>query len=277
MRALWKLVALLTLTSAPVWCQSGSAPTPQATQPAQSSSKPTTDQTAPEPGAAPSSSADSTKLEPIKIEKAAYPEEAREKQLQGRVWVKFLVSETGDVQSVEVISGDPILAKSAVDALKTWKFKPFIKNGKPVSVSTKLPFDFAFSDRVKDDKAPGGEAAPAGPPPSAADPSGADTPKDATPQRIRIAQGVSQGLLVHRVPPDYPLVALAARVQGQVLLRAKIGKDGLIKDLHVISGHPMLAPSALDAVKQWKYKPYLLLGHPVEVETEITVNFTLAP
>ena len=62
--------------------------------------------------------------------------------------VKILVSETGDVESAEIVSGDPILAKSAMDAVKKWTFKPFIKNGKPVRVSTRLPVDLAFSDKI---------------------------------------------------------------------------------------------------------------------------------
>ena len=74
--------------------------------------------------------------------------EAREKQLQGQVWVRMSVTETGDVKGVELVSGDPILAKAALEAAKKWKFKPFIKNGKPVPVSAKVPFDFAFSDEL---------------------------------------------------------------------------------------------------------------------------------
>jgi protein TonB len=101
-------------------------------------------------------------------------------------------------------------------------------------------------------------------------------PKVATPQRVRVSQGVSQGLLVRRVQPNYPPLARQARISGTVVLRAVISKDGSIENLTLVSGHPMLAPAAIDAVKQWKYKPYLLNGEPVEVDTEVQVNFTLA-
>jgi periplasmic protein TonB len=101
-------------------------------------------------------------------------------------------------------------------------------------------------------------------------------PKAATPQRVRVSQGVSQGLLVRKIQPAYPPLARQARIQGQVLLQAVISKDGSIENLRLISGHPMLAPAALDAVKQWKYKPYFLNGEPVEVETQITVIFSLS-
>jgi protein TonB len=87
---------------------------------------------------------------------------------------------------------------------------------------------------------------------------------------------VTQGLLIRKIQPAYPPLARQARIQGSVLLQAEISKDGSIQNLRLISGHPMLAPAAIEAVKQWKYKPYILNGEPVEVETQITVNFTLA-
>jgi len=101
-------------------------------------------------------------------------------------------------------------------------------------------------------------------------------PKIATPQRVRVSSGVQSGLLIRKVNPAYPPLARQARIQGVVLLQAEISKDGNIINLQLISGHPMLAPAAIEAVKQWKYKPYLLNGEPVEVETQIQVNFTLA-
>ena len=101
-------------------------------------------------------------------------------------------------------------------------------------------------------------------------------PKVATPTRVRVSQGVSQGLLVHKVTPQYPPLAKQARIQGVVVLQALIGKDGSIQNLHVVSGHPMLTNAALEAVKEWKYKPYFLNGEPVEVETTINVNFSLS-
>jgi protein TonB len=101
-------------------------------------------------------------------------------------------------------------------------------------------------------------------------------PHIATPQRVRVSSGVSSGLLIRRVNPTYPPLARQARIQGVVILQAQISKDGSIENLQLISGHPMLAPAAIEAVKQWKYKPYLLNGEPVEVDTQVQVNFTLA-
>lgn len=101
-------------------------------------------------------------------------------------------------------------------------------------------------------------------------------PKAATPSRVRVSQGVSTGLLIKKVQPSYPPLARQARIQGHVLLQAEISKDGTIENLKVISGHPMLSPAAIEAVKQWRYKPYLLNGEPVAVETQVDVNFTLS-
>lgn len=100
-------------------------------------------------------------------------------------------------------------------------------------------------------------------------------PKPSVSSPLRVSQGVAQGFLVHEVKPAYPPLARQARIQGTVLLQAIIGKEGSIERLRLVSGHPMLAPAAIEAVKQWRYRPYTLNGEPVEVETEITVNFVL--
>ena len=94
-------------------------------------------------------------------------------------------------------------------------------------------------------------------------------------QRVRVSQGVVQGLIVSKVQPTYPDLARAARIQGNVLMKATISAAGDVVSLELISGHPMLAPAAMDAVKQWKYKPYLLNGKAMAVETQIMVNFAL--
>ncbi|HZP18508.1 MAG TPA: TonB family protein, partial [Terriglobales bacterium] len=103
-------------------------------------------------------------------------------------------------------------------------------------------------------------------------PTNAVVPKVA-PGSLRVSQGVSQGLLLKKVPPRYPPAALQMRKEGTVELQAAVGKDGSITSVQVLSGDPMLARSAVDAVRQWKYRPYLLNGEPVEIQTQITINF----
>jgi periplasmic protein TonB len=101
----------------------------------------------------------------------------------------------------------------------------------------------------------------------------APPPKVAAPQKLRVSSGVAVGLLINRVEPQYPQMAKIAHVQGDVELQATISKTGLIENLRAVSGHPILIQAAMDAVKQWRYKPYLLNGEPVEIETTITVKF----
>jgi protein TonB len=84
-----------------------------------------------------------------------------------------------------------------------------------------------------------------------------------------------EGSLIRRVQPVYPPLARSARVQGSVVLAAVISKNGTIDNLTLISGHPMLVPAALQAVSQWRYRPYILNGEAIEVDTQITVNFIL--
>jgi len=103
-----------------------------------------------------------------------------------------------------------------------------------------------------------------------------EAPKPTGPQRIRVGGNVQQARLVRQPKPVYPPLARQARIQGVVRLTAIIASNGTIQSLQVVSGHPLLVPSALEAVKQWQYQPTLLNGEPVEVITQIDVNFTLS-
>jgi len=100
-------------------------------------------------------------------------------------------------------------------------------------------------------------------------------PKSLVPQRIPVGGNVQQAKLVNQPRPQYPPLARQARIQGTVRFTAIIGVDGKIQNLTLVSGHPLLVPSAQAAVKQWVYQPTLLNGEPVEVVTQIDVNFTL--
>ena len=95
-------------------------------------------------------------------------------------------------------------------------------------------------------------------------------------KRMRIASRVAEANLIHDVAPQYPPEAGRARIEGTVVLMAVIGTDGSVKDVRIESGLPILAQAAIDAVKQWRYKPYMIDGEPVEVDSRITINFTLS-
>jgi periplasmic protein TonB len=105
-------------------------------------------------------------------------------------------------------------------------------------------------------------ALPAAPPPSVS--------------RAFRTSSMLEGSLIRRVQPVYPPLARTAHVQGSVLVYALISKAGTMENVHAISGHPMLVQAAIDAVSQWRYRPYILNSEPIEVETQITVNFYLA-
>jgi protein TonB len=111
-------------------------------------------------------------------------------------------------------------------------------------------------------------SAPPPPPPVAA-----KAPEPPPPDRIRVGGDVQAGLLVREIAPSYPKLAAMAHIAGTVRLKAVIGRDGSVEDLTLISGHPLLIQAAEAAVKQWIYKPTLLNGLPVEVDTEIDVHF----
>jgi protein TonB len=100
-------------------------------------------------------------------------------------------------------------------------------------------------------------------------------PKAATPARIKQGGNVTAASILSQTRPLYPPLARQARIQGNVVLHAIIDKEGKVAQLEVVSGHPLLVQAALDAVKQWRYKPTQLNGDPVEVDTTITVTFTM--
>ncbi|HVN94272.1 MAG TPA: TonB family protein [Terracidiphilus sp.] len=97
----------------------------------------------------------------------------------------------------------------------------------------------------------------------------------AMPATQHVSSGVMQGMLIYKVVPTYPAVAQAIRASGTVVLQATISKTGAIENLRVVDGPPMLRQAALDAVRQWRYRPYMLNGQPVEVETTVNVEFKL--
>jgi protein TonB len=117
-----------------------------------------------------------------------------------------------------------------------------------------------------------------GPNPMMAFPSGGPTvtvARPPTPERLSLSGGVTAGMLMAPIHPVYPQIAIVTRTQGAVVVEAIISKVGRIESAHVVTGPPMLRQAALDAVEAAHYHPYLLTGEPVEVQTTVTVVFTL--
>jgi len=189
-----------------------------------------------------------------------YPATAKDERIQGTVILDAVIGTDGAPKSLRVVSStvDPALAKAAVDAVKQWRYEPTLRNGQPVEVTTTIPVNFSIGIPVPSVNTP--------PPPP---------PPPPTPTRIRVGGNVQQSMLIDKVKPAYPQEAKLAGIQGVVILEAVIGRDGTIAELRALSGDPLLQQAALDAVRQWTYKPTLLNGKPVEVVTIITVNFSL--
>ncbi len=209
--------------------------------------------------AASDAKAASITLDPVESAKAIYPPEARAKNIEGSITVEALVSETGDVENVHVVPGDPLLTGAARDAASKWKFKPATLDGKSTAAVIKISFNFVLSDASQATDGVHGEVGPA----------------TALPQLVKLSQKVMDGRIVTRVNPEYPQALRDMRVQGSVVLAARIDKEGKVADVHVISGPKYLVPSSIEAVKKWRYKPYTISGRAVEVDTEIQVNFSL--
>jgi len=365
-----------------------------------------------------------------------YPDAALKAHVEGTVVLKIVTSYSGDVQEVTVVSGDPALAQAAADAIKQWKYKPYLVDGSPAEMETQviigfhlktssppaapplgtfrddaysndyfsifyplsrdwvretdlmrskiasegnsqgtyvllaavhIPQDsepmkadssfivistnrsgaqdckqylevFANSVQSHKDGKPKGDVSqftiaghdfyrrdfefrhdpehrtflctsmkdymlqwnivglskdaietavstlrsitPAPPPPAttAQPPPPTVKSSNVSPhvQAVRVSSGVSVGLLIKKVVPVYPPEAKYAHIQGSVVMQAVINKAGDVVDLEVISGPIELVVSAVNAVRKWKYRPYLLLGNPVEVQTQIVVNYTLS-
>jgi TonB family protein len=188
---------------------------------------------------------------------------------EGAVTLRVTVSRTGAVSEAVATVGDPALGKAAADAVMMgWRYRPLLVNGEAQEFQSAVLVNFHEGVGKRAAAVIGGVAGMLG---TAAPP----VVKMAAPAgSVRVASGVIAGLMEHAVAPVYPPIAKAAHVQGVVVLHAIISKTGDIEDLQLISGPPMLVAAAEDAVRQWTYRPYLLNGEPVKVETTINVNFT---
>ena len=204
-----------------------------------------------------------------------YPPMARKARIQGTVILRVQIGKSGSVDSIQVVSGHPTLVPAAIEAVKQWEYKPYLLNGEPVDVETRVTLNFTIAGNPPAEGVVGD--APGGIPPGVQGGVISNVPVEPDrPGVVRVSQGVMAGLLVSKVAPDYPADAKQARIQGTVVMRVIVDKEGNVANIQLISGHPILAPAAIDAVKQWKYRPFLLNGMPVEIETQVTVNFTLA-
>ena len=203
---------------------------------------------------------------PVSMVPPVYPPLARQARIQGVVAFAVVISGSGQVTKISVLRGHPLLVQAAMDAIRQWVY--------PSGQAGTFQADVNFA-------LPAGEAAPSqavGRSPGNFQGAVAGTePKPAAPERIKVGGNVQSAMLVKHVDPDYPVAAKEAGIQGVVTLAVIIGKDGAVESVTADSGHPALIQAAMDAVRQWQYKPTLLNGDPVEVSTIVTVPFQLNP
>src|SRR5581483_9891195 len=167
-------------------------------------------------------------------------------------------SEAGDVEHIDVLSGNPLLVPSTVESVKKWKYKPFLRGRKPIKVATRVPLDFAFARNVQEIMLDSSS-------------SSASVPSASTP--ITLPSGLMAGRLVHKVAPVYPAWARANHIAGTVVLRAWISMTGRIKNLIPVSGPRELMEPSMGAVQQWRYRHYVVNGKTVEVMIDIQLDY----
>jgi TonB family protein len=219
------------------------------------------------------------------------------------VWLLFREKPDGNHSSVAPVNlvtqslASPVATTSSANPLKpdsspallVWSKQPKVRSGlvmasKTEKTETSKPVTVVWASPVADSKkiptAPDSLTTPA--PPVLASPSAETELRGLLPTStnlpladIKVSQGLSGGTLERRVDPIYPPEAHARRLEGQVRLQAVVAEDGTVRDLKVINGDPLLAQAAMDAVAQWRYRPYLLNGAPVSMKTEITLIFKL--
>ena len=155
-----------------------------------------------------------------------------------------------------------MLSPAAIEAVKQWRYGRYISDDKPVEVETNVRVTFRLADGP-DTRSPQGSQ-----PDSA--------PRAGVPKLVRVAAGIMQGLLEHKVDPEYPADAKEKHIEGAVLLNVDVDSEGNVARVELVSGHPQLAAAATDAVLQWRYRAFVLNGEAEPVETTVEVKFKLA-
>ena len=191
---------------------------------------------------------------------AEYPPLARQARIQGTVRFDVIIGKDGKVSNVTVVNGHPLLIPSATDAVRQYEYQPTLLNGQPVEVVTQADVNFTI----------GGAPAPSvGIVMKRFEPS-----QGSAAMIMRVSDG-PMPKLINAPKPDYPPLAQQARIQGTVRFSVVIDKNGRVVNSRLDSGHPLLVPAAQEAVRQYEYEPTLNNGQPVEVATQVEVNFRL--
>lgn len=194
-----------------------------------------------------------------------YPQIARTARVGGTVVLRCEIATDGTVEELNYVSGPPLLMRSAMDAVRQWRYQPTLRDGEPVEVSTKVTIVYTLGVQNAGGAPPEGTVTP--------NSNQRGTTNDEKP--IRVGGNVIAAMLIHQVAPKYPSDAKKKGIEGTVVLHAIIEKDGTIRELKLVSGPSELVDSAMDAVRQWKYRATVIEGKPVAVDTVISVVYRL--
>jgi TonB family protein len=186
-----------------------------------------------------------------------YPPEAKAAHIQGAVVLSAIISKTGTVENLQVVSGPKELVTSALDAVKKWTYKPYLLNGEPTEVQTTITVNYSLADPAKaHDQSQNGQ-------------------DDGIPAR-RVGGGVSAPIVTHQVPLEYTPEAKADKTAGTVLLNLIVDQNGMPTHVRVIRGiGDGLDEKAIEAVEKYRFKPAMEGGVPVPVQINIEVNFKI--
>jgi len=181
-----------------------------------------------------------------------FPRELSAYEINDTVTIEATISPEGRVKKAKAIHEDrEALKVAAENAVKKWAFEPYLVNGTAVPVRTEITIN--FKNTLDNYRAPNG-----------------DIP-------VHLDEKAAQTLVTKAFEPQYPPEALVARIEGPVDLRLIVGEDGRVHALHIIKGHPLLAPAAYNAVRRWEFKPYVENGKTVPVDTNVTIMFKPGP
>ena len=203
----------------------------------------------------------------LKRVEPVFPREAIDAKVNGAVVCRVVIDKDGKVRDATVISGPEMMRKNYLEAIRQWKYRPYLLNGQPVEVITQIAITIHTG-------APSSSGAVL--PSSLANAQSEDAPQF-PPSRVRVSSGVMWGLIITHTDPKFCAIRAEALkrgefIGGQVSVHAVVGRDGSIMEADAISGPELLRQTMIDAVKTWRYRPYLLNGEPVEVDTQITIS-----
>jgi len=213
----------------------------------------------------------------------SYPEQATANHIQNNEILDIQIDEMGNVASAKIQSGHPWFAQASLEAVTQWKYRPYLQQGSPVRVESTVLIVYRVAGQQ--DRAPRfPQGMPASvvsiadapsPPASPVDASQVEATQVEAPKHVQLDRKLLEDRVINQVQPTYPPIAKAAHIQGDVLLHVVIDKEGRVAQLRAVSGHPILIQAAMDAVKQWSYKPYEVRGEAVGVESTVRVEFRI--